>query len=138
MINEKLTQRPELAEFSANAMIHIAEPLDISQGPEGSSYKFNINRLREMFIGRLDYPKIIKVGKGFTISGGGEFIRNTGPMSLNEKGDIFAAITEEGLYVPYMRYNGGDLSDLASYRYDAAFSAWLPGEPKYVAPDPEE
>lgn len=136
MINEKLTQRPEKADFTANAVIHIAEPLDISQGPDGSSYKYNINRLVTMLSRRLDYGKIIKTGKGFTINEEGIYTPNTGAMSEHEKGDPFAGITPEGVYVPYMRYKGtGDVSDFDSFVWDAAFSAWLPGEPGYIEPE---
>jgi len=38
-INQKLTDRTEAATATDNALIHIVEPSDISQSPDGSSYK---------------------------------------------------------------------------------------------------
>ncbi len=134
MENQKLTQRPEVAYFTDDAVIHIAEPDNISQGPDGSSFKIKANRL----LNRTDFGKITKMGKGFTISPEGVFSPNTGPMSLHEKGDLFRCVTPEGKYVPYMRYKGtGEIFLFTSFCYEIEINALLPDEPGYIAPDEE-
>jgi len=44
-MNQKLTDRQEIASISEDALIHIVEPNDPSQSPEGSSYKFPARKL---------------------------------------------------------------------------------------------
>lgn len=81
----------------------------------------------------LYFGKIVKIGKGFTISSEGVITPNSGSMSSHEKGDLFRGVSASGKYIPYMRYSGtGDVNDFANHHYDLEINALLPDEPGYL------
>lgn len=45
MINNKLTDKPEITELSADAIIHVVEPNNFTQGADGSSFKYKTSNL---------------------------------------------------------------------------------------------
>lgn len=59
MENQKLTQRPQAATITENALIHVAEPFDISQGADGSSYKFPVANLFVAGQDNIDIKKYV-------------------------------------------------------------------------------
>lgn len=68
MVNEKLTQKPETSEISEDALIHVVEPNDLSQGPDGSSYKMKASNLPAITQDNIDIRKSFNIllTDGFT------------------------------------------------------------------------
>lgn len=54
---KKLTEKTEIASISDDALIHVVEPNDLSQGPSGSSYKFKAKNLPDATQNNIDIKK---------------------------------------------------------------------------------
>ncbi|AWH84938.1 hypothetical protein HYN59_07265 [Flavobacterium album] len=103
MENQKLTQRPQAATITENALIHIAEPFDISQGPDGSSYKFPAANLFAAGQDNIDIRKYISVEDADNLSTILSKINSLPQYVVNEKQSVWfvtkaANRSADGLY----------------------------------------
>ncbi len=137
--NSKLVHFADSIEFSGpgsytqRSVFHETEHDSVYNHPVNKSGEHTYAMLSDVAV---DFGKIIKIGKGFTITDGGIITPNSGGMGEHEKGDLFRGVSANGKYIPYMRYNGsGDVADFANHSYELEMNALLPGEPGYILPE---
>lgn len=95
MVNEKLTQKPEIAEISEDALIHVVEPNDISQGPDGSSYKMKVVNLPDITQDNIDIRKYINIVPTDRLSHILTKINNLPSYVINEKQSVWFICQDE-------------------------------------------
>jgi hypothetical protein len=97
MENQKLTQRPQAATLTEHALIHIAEPFDISQGPDGSSYKFPVANLFVAGQDNIDIKKYVVIEDGDNLGVIVSKINALPQYAIDDKQSVWFIVTPQKL-----------------------------------------
>ena len=100
LVDKKLTDLTEKAIVPDDAWVHIVDPSDISQSPEGSSFKAKKSSFSIISRAPFDIFKFVQKGFGNT------------DLNNNEIGDVFCGWKNDGTERwPEAIWNGGELND---------------------------
>lgn len=100
MENKKLTEKSEIGSVTDDALIHIVEPNDLSQGPSGSSYKFKIKNLILAGQDNIDIKKYVTILSTDTITQIVDKINLLAPYTVDEKQSVWFVTRQKGT-MPY-------------------------------------
>lgn len=101
MINKKLTEKPQLASISADALIHVVEPNDFSQSPDGSSYKFPASDLSLAGQDNIDIRKYVTITSADTTQDIVDKINALPSYTVDEQQSVWFVTRQKQLIYPY-------------------------------------